>query len=116
MQLPNRMGQIGINPGLLPDGMPTIGKGVPSQLVLFHQGSLPGALTIVMLLPDSDNVTWAPGWSGVRVVSSGLDALHGPIVAGTDTALVSRCFMVLLSFHCAPSLLTTPPNSIRTER
>lgn len=50
------MGQIGLNPGLVPGGMPVIGKGLPSQLVLFHQGSLPGALAIVMLLPDSDNM------------------------------------------------------------
>lgn len=56
MQLPNRMGQIGIDGGLLPDGMPTTGKGTPSQLVLFHQGSLPGALSIVMILPDTDYV------------------------------------------------------------
>jgi hypothetical protein len=40
----------------MPNGMPTVGKGVPSQLVLFHQGSLPGALSIVILLPDTDNV------------------------------------------------------------
>src|SRR3569833_2572680 len=55
-QLPNRMGQIGINTGLMPDGMPVVGKCAPSQLVLFHQGSLPGALSIVMLLPDTDNI------------------------------------------------------------
>ncbi|KAJ5959871.1 uncharacterized protein N7479_007021 [Penicillium vulpinum] len=55
-QLPNRLGQIGINPGLMPDGMPIVGKGVPSQLILFHQGSLPGALSIVILLPDTNNV------------------------------------------------------------
>ncbi|KAJ5199240.1 hypothetical protein N7491_000204 [Penicillium cf. griseofulvum] len=55
-QLPNRLGQIGINPGLMPNGMPTVGKGVPSQLILFHQGSLPGALSIVILLPDTNSV------------------------------------------------------------
>ncbi|KAK4155882.1 hypothetical protein C8A00DRAFT_31326, partial [Chaetomidium leptoderma] len=36
--------------------MPIVGKGVPSQLVLFHQGSLPGALALVVLLPDTDTV------------------------------------------------------------
>ncbi|KAJ5360005.1 hypothetical protein N7517_009196 [Penicillium concentricum] len=55
-QLPNRLGQIGINHSLMPGGMPIVGKGVPSQLVLFHQGSLPGALSIVILLPDTDSI------------------------------------------------------------
>lgn len=55
-QLPNRLGQIGINPGLMPDGMPIVGKAVPPQLILFHQGSLPGALSIVILLPDTNSV------------------------------------------------------------
>lgn len=35
-QLPNRLGQIGINPGLIPDGMPVVEKGIPPQLILFH--------------------------------------------------------------------------------
>ncbi|KAK2589740.1 hypothetical protein QQS21_012579 [Conoideocrella luteorostrata] len=54
VQLPGRMGQIGINPRLLPNGMPIIAEGVPGELVIFHQGSLPGALALVMLLPDKD--------------------------------------------------------------
>ncbi|CAG5178710.1 uncharacterized protein ALTATR162_LOCUS8837 [Alternaria atra] len=54
VQFPRRMGQIGINPDLLTDGMPVVGKGVPSQLVIFHQRSLSGALSIVMLLPESE--------------------------------------------------------------
>lgn len=53
VQLPERMGQIGINPDLMPHGMPIVGKGVPSRLVIFHQGSLPGALSLTMLLPDT---------------------------------------------------------------
>lgn len=83
VQLPNRMGQIGINGGLLPDGMPTVGKGVPSQLVLFHQGSLPGALSIVMILPDTDHVIVVltnslalndvPDWVGQLVLQEILD-------------------------------------------
>lgn len=51
VQLPGRLGQIGLNPGLLPEGMPIVGEG-NSSLVLFHQGSLPGSLTYVALLPD----------------------------------------------------------------
>ena len=69
VQLPGSMGQIGINPGLLPDGsMPVVGKGVSSPpLVIFHQGSWPGALSFVALLPDR-NMT-------VNVLSNSL-ALH----------------------------------------
>ncbi|EJP60755.1 penicillin-binding protein [Beauveria bassiana ARSEF 2860] len=54
VQLPGRMGQIGLNPGLLPDGMPLVGKGT-SQLVIYHQGSLPGSLALAALLPDLDS-------------------------------------------------------------
>lgn len=83
VQLTNRMGQIGLNHGLIPDGMPIIGKAVPSQLVIFHQGSHPGALAIVMLLPDSENViivlsnslalTDVPDWVGQLVLEELLD-------------------------------------------
>ncbi|KAG4284484.1 hypothetical protein FPRO06_08863 [Fusarium proliferatum] len=55
VQLPGRFGQIGLNPALLPQGMPTIGRGT-SSLVLFHQGSLPGSLTFVGLLPETETV------------------------------------------------------------
>ncbi|CZR42793.1 uncharacterized protein FPRO_10096 [Fusarium proliferatum ET1] len=55
VQLPGRFGQIGLNPALLPQGMPTIGRGT-SSLVLFHQGSLPGLLTFVGLLPETETV------------------------------------------------------------
>ncbi|KAJ3493114.1 hypothetical protein NLG97_g4945 [Lecanicillium saksenae] len=51
VQLPGRMGQIGLNPGLLVDGMPLVGKGT-SKLVIYHQGSLPGSLALAALLPE----------------------------------------------------------------
>jgi len=54
VQLPGRLGDIGCNPGLMPHGMPIVGKGAPSQLVIYHQGSLPGALAAVLLLPDNE--------------------------------------------------------------
>ncbi|KAF5572545.1 penicillin-binding protein [Fusarium pseudoanthophilum] len=54
VQLPGRFGHIGLNPALLLD-MPTIGRGT-SSLVLFHQGSLPGSLTFVALLPETETV------------------------------------------------------------
>ena len=53
VQLPGRIGAIGVNPGLVPNGMPIVGKGSPSQIVLYHQGSLPGALAVVVLLPET---------------------------------------------------------------
>ncbi|KAL2110241.1 hypothetical protein VUR80DRAFT_1429 [Thermomyces stellatus] len=52
-QLPGRLGQIGINPGLV--HMPLVGKGT-SSLVVFHQRSLPGTLTPAALLPEVDVV------------------------------------------------------------
>lgn len=51
--LPSAMGAVGTNPGLMPDGMPIVGKSAPSQLIVYHQGSLPGALAFVGLLPES---------------------------------------------------------------
>lgn len=55
VQLPGRMGQIGLNPALLPQGMPVVGKDVPPELVIFHQGSMPGTLAIVILLPNTNS-------------------------------------------------------------
>ena len=53
VQLPGRIGQVGLNPGLLPKVMPLVGKGT-SSLVIFHQGSFPGSLTFAALLPEID--------------------------------------------------------------
>ena len=49
------MGDIGCNPSLMPDGMPVVGKGGPSRLVMYHQGSLPGALSAVNLISDTES-------------------------------------------------------------
>jgi CubicO group peptidase (beta-lactamase class C family) len=54
VQLPGRMEAVGCNPSLMPDGMPIVGRGVPSRLVIHHQGSLPGALSAVFLVPESE--------------------------------------------------------------
>lgn len=40
IQLPGTMDDIGINPPLMPDGMPVVGKG-SSRLVIFHQAVCP---------------------------------------------------------------------------
>nr|ODN96906.1 hypothetical protein L204_03618 [Cryptococcus depauperatus CBS 7855] len=55
VQLPGKMGHIGINPDFMPGGMPIVGKGVTPRLVIFHQGSGPGALSLVVLLPDTES-------------------------------------------------------------
>ena len=55
VQLPGSMGAVGFNPDLMPDGMPVVGKGVPSKLVIYHQGSLPGTLAAVNLIPDTES-------------------------------------------------------------
>jgi hypothetical protein len=53
VQLPGRMGAVGCNPSLMLDGMPIIGKGAPSRLVVYRQESLPGALSAVLLMPET---------------------------------------------------------------
>ena len=68
VQLPSRMGQIGINPRYMREGMPVIGEGLlPQRRVLFHQGSVVGALAFVCLVPDAGSI--------ILVLSNAL-ALH----------------------------------------
>ncbi|WVO15585.1 hypothetical protein L204_103245 [Cryptococcus depauperatus] len=55
VQLPGKMGHIGINPASMPGGMPIVGKGVAPRLVIFHQGSGLGTLSLVVLLPDTES-------------------------------------------------------------
>ena len=55
VQLPGPMGAIGCNPPLMPHGMSVVGKGAPSTLVCYHQGSLPGALAAVNLVPEPES-------------------------------------------------------------
>lgn len=52
VQLPGQMGYIGFNPDLIPGGMPTVAQGIPSRLVFYHQGSLPGALSMIVMIPS----------------------------------------------------------------
>lgn len=53
-ELPGPMGVTGLNPNLV-DKMPIVGRGSPSRLCIYHQGSLPGALTAVNLFPETDS-------------------------------------------------------------
>jgi CubicO group peptidase (beta-lactamase class C family) len=83
VQLPGTMGGIGCNPGLMPGGMPIVGKGGPSRLVVYHQGSLPGALSAVNLIPktrtaivvlsNSLALNDCPDWVGQLVLEEILD-------------------------------------------
>jgi len=56
LHLPGQMGYIGFNPGLMPDGMPVVAQDTPSRLILYHQGSLPGALSSIVMIPSSKTV------------------------------------------------------------
>ena len=55
VQLPGPMGAVGCNLPLTPQGMPVVGKGAPSTLVCYHQGSLPGALAAMNLVPETQS-------------------------------------------------------------
>ena len=56
--------------------MPIVGRGAGSQLVLFHQGSFPGALSLGMILPKTSTVVASnslalsdvPDWVGQLVL------------------------------------------------
>ncbi|KAF2438274.1 beta-lactamase/transpeptidase-like protein [Karstenula rhodostoma CBS 690.94] len=52
VQTPGPMGAIGLNPDLLsPKPAPYVAREQPSHLVIYHQGSMPGNLAAVNLLP-----------------------------------------------------------------
>ncbi|KAK1832568.1 beta-lactamase/transpeptidase-like protein [Podospora conica] len=55
VQLPGVFGALGLNSGLVPE-MPVIGKGDTSKLVIYHQGSYPGFLTSIFMIPEHDIV------------------------------------------------------------
>ncbi|CAK7212203.1 hypothetical protein SCUCBS95973_001365 [Sporothrix curviconia] len=56
-QLPSTLGQIGLNGRLLPGGMPTVGNGLGRRpVIIYHQGTLPGALACALLLPETDQI------------------------------------------------------------
>jgi hypothetical protein len=50
--LPAPMGSIGTNPALLPD-MPIVGRGLSPVVALYHQGTLAGAFSTVILFPET---------------------------------------------------------------
>ncbi|KAM5372484.1 hypothetical protein ACJZ2D_007522 [Fusarium nematophilum] len=53
-QLPTTVGDLGVNPGLV-DEMPLLAAGIDSRLALWHQGSLVGSTSFVLLLPETES-------------------------------------------------------------
>ena len=66
--------------------MLVVGKGVASRLVLYHQGSLPGALATINLLPDTESaiviltnsltLNDTPDWVGQLILEELLEVPH----------------------------------------
>ena len=106
-QLPGPMGAVGLNPKLLPDGMPIVGKGVPSRLVIYHQGSNPGALAAVNLLPETQSaivvmtntlaLNDCADWVGQLV----LEALIGTTKRNDYPELARKSAATALAWHSA---------------
>lgn len=80
--LPGRFGALGPNAWLV-DNMPVIGEGSQYKLVIYHQGSYPGYLSSVFLVPEEDIVIVvltnslafndAADWLGQMVLEEVLD-------------------------------------------
>jgi len=83
-QLLTTVGDIGVNPGLV-DAMPLLAHGIDLRLALWHQGSLVGATSFVMLLPETESAVVvltntmalndAADWTGQLLVETLLDSL-----------------------------------------
>lgn len=54
VNLPAAMGSIGANPALLPE-MPIVGRGLSPRVALYHQGTLTGAFSTVILFPETQS-------------------------------------------------------------
>lgn len=83
-QLPGTFGDVGPNPGLVE--MPVIGRGDPSRLILFHQGSYPGVLSSVFMVPEEEvvivvltnslSLNDAADWIGQLLLEHTIDTTH----------------------------------------
>jgi CubicO group peptidase (beta-lactamase class C family) len=97
---PCRFGYIGLNPGLMADGMPVIGKGAPPRLVMYHQGSWTGALALTMLLPETSTflvilsnflaLNDVPDWIGQLVLEELLGVSQDERVDFVSAAVAAR--------------------------
>jgi CubicO group peptidase (beta-lactamase class C family) len=82
-QLPTTVGDIGVNPSLVEE-MPLLAEGIDSRLAFWHQGSLVGATSFVMLLPETESAVIvltntmalndAADWVGQFLVETLLDS------------------------------------------
>ncbi|KAH6611776.1 beta-lactamase/transpeptidase-like protein [Chaetomium sp. MPI-SDFR-AT-0129] len=82
-QLPTTVGNMGANPGLL-EKMPVLSDGIKPRLALWHQGSLVGATSFVMMFPETESAVLvltntmalndAADWIGQLLVETLLDS------------------------------------------
>ncbi|KAK4139709.1 beta-lactamase/transpeptidase-like protein [Dichotomopilus funicola] len=82
-QLPTTVGNMGVNPGLL-EKMPVLSDGIKPRLALWHQGSLVGATSFVMMFPETESAVLvltntmalndAADWIGQLLVETLLDS------------------------------------------
>jgi hypothetical protein len=82
-QLPTTVGDVGVNPGLVTK-MPVLADGIESRIALWHQGSLVGATSFVMLLPEMQSAVLvltntmakndAADWIGQLLIETLLDS------------------------------------------
>lgn len=82
-QLPTTVGDIGVNPALV-DEMPLLADGIKSRLAIWHQGSLVGATSFIMMLPETESAVLvltntmalndAADWIGQLLVETLLDS------------------------------------------
>lgn len=99
------MGAVGLNPGLMSDGMPIVGNSAPPCLVVYHQGSLPGALATVNLLPETQSaivvmtntlaLNDCADWVGQLV----LETLIGTVDRNDYLELARRSVATALAWH-----------------
>lgn len=82
-QLPTTVSNMGVNPGLV-EKAPVLSEGIKSRLALWHQGSLVGATSFVMMLPETESAVLvltntmalndAADWIGQLLVETLLDS------------------------------------------
>lgn len=82
-QLPTTIDDMGINPGLV-EQMPLLARGIDSRLAVWHHGSLVGALSFIMMLPETESAVVVlsntlalndtPDWIGELLVETLLDS------------------------------------------
>ncbi|KAF5660924.1 hypothetical protein FDENT_13632 [Fusarium denticulatum] len=126
VQLPNTMGHIGLNGRLMPYGMPVIGKGAAEELILYHQGTLPGALAVVILIPRTETVvlvmsnslslTDVPDWVSQMVLEEIMDI---PIEDRTDFVTYAKTSIAInLGWYAriTQGLMQGQPQTINPHR